>query len=418
MGLGERDDAAERAPRRVGAAVGAEHGGARRETRPDPQPSPRRPGAVESGDLHRADAAAVDADPLETGSAVPVRREHELLPVGRPRRIALVPPVVAGQAEGDAPLGGQQKEVVAAPDVGGEGDQPPVRRDCRAGAEGRLLDVDLARVARTLDPEQPPGAREVGAIRDRDDEVVRTAEREARARVRLDLVGTPAPDQRVGSVGGDRTDVEAARSGRGMDDPSVRGRPWVEVHGEVAREPGRRSSGGGDPVDVQVAVEVAGEDQCLPVGIPVRLEVVGRARIVGAAGDLARHPAGDRDRPDPPVERECDLPTVGRPGRVCRPGGDAGDEVVLDADLSARDGRVAQRAHLRRGEPGGQQDRGEGGGEEARHGGPSSIPEASARPVGFPDRARIAAPRVAASNLAVPEPPGEANPWPTATCWN
>ena len=69
VGLRVGDDAAEDAPRGVRPAVGSHHGRPRRLAQLDPQPSPRRSGAVEPRDRQRPGAAAVDADHLEFRTA-------------------------------------------------------------------------------------------------------------------------------------------------------------------------------------------------------------------------------------------------------------------------------------------------------------------------------------------------------------
>ena len=166
VGLGVGHDAAEDAPGGVAPAVRPQDGRPGGLAQTHPEAPPGGSGALEPGDRQRPGAAAVDADHLEFRTPVPVRGEDQLLPVGRPRRVLLVPDFVAGQPEGEASVRGQQEEVVAAPDVGGEGDQGPVRRHRGAGPEGGFLDVEFLVVALPLNAEDPPGSRIVRAVGD------------------------------------------------------------------------------------------------------------------------------------------------------------------------------------------------------------------------------------------------------------
>ena len=311
-----------------------------------PEAPPGGSGALEPGDRQRPGAAAVDADHLERGFAVAIRGEDELLAVGRPRRVLLVPDFVAGQPEGKPPVRRQQEEVVAAPDVRREGDEAPVRGYRGAGPEGGLLDVEFLVVALPLDAEDAPGPRVVRAVGDGHQEPSGQSRPEVRAGIGLDLVGIPAPDQRVRSVGADHPDVEAAGLGRRVDDGPAAGGPRVEVHRGMTGETLGRASGAVHPPDVEVAVRVPGEDHRSAVRGPVGLEVVGRLPILRPAGQLAGFAARPRHHPEAAVQRERDLGPVGGPGGIRRPRRDPRHQVVLDPNLSAGDRRVAQGAHL------------------------------------------------------------------------
>ena len=206
--------------------------------------------------------------------------------------------------------------------------------------------MELLVVALPLDAEDASGARVVRTVGDGHQESPRQSRPELRAGIGLDLVGIPAPDQGVRTVGADHPDVETAGLGRRVDDGAAGRGPRVEVHGRMGGETLGDASRASHPPDIEVPVNVAGKHDEAAIGRPVRLEVVGRLSILRSAGELAGLSACSGHHPETAVERERDLGPVGRPGGIGRPGGDPRHQVVLDADLSSGDRGVAQGAHL------------------------------------------------------------------------
>ena len=85
----------------------------------------------------------------------------------------------------------------------------------------------------------------------------------------------------------------------------------MEVHGGVLGETFGSPAAALHPVDVEISLQVAREHDESAVRRPVRLEVVGRSRILRTPGELAGLSTGRRNRPEAPVEGEGDLTSVG-----------------------------------------------------------------------------------------------------------
>ena len=175
----EGGNSASRCRKRSGGTLPAARGCARPPRAPLPAPgwlgrTRSRPQAAPSrrSPVTATARAPPPSTPITCISGRPSRFVENTIsaPSGDHARIALVPVVVPREPEGDATVRRQQEQVVAAPDVGGEGDQAAVRGDRRTGAESGLLDMEFAVIVRSLDAEDPAGSGMVGARRNRDQE--------------------------------------------------------------------------------------------------------------------------------------------------------------------------------------------------------------------------------------------------------
>ena len=238
MRLGVGNDPAERSPRRVAAP------------RPPRAPLPAPGGSAAPGAVPRPPRRA--GVPVTATARAPPPSTPITCISGRPSRF-VVNTISAPSGDhagsrssqsssrvsrkGMPPSAGSRNRVVAAPDVGGEGDQAAVRGDRRTGAESGLLDMEFAVIVRSLDAEDPAGSGMVGARRNRDQEAAGEGPSPKPGPGSGWISFEPPPHTRMSSPPGATARMsKAPGSRRGIQHPSRSG-AGMEVHRRMAGEP-------------------------------------------------------------------------------------------------------------------------------------------------------------------------------------